>query len=105
MSLPSSTKKLVEHRLQEYCEKKFPPEVSNEIQLKFKIRGNSVTLLEERMAFAGLAKWVDITVAQFRFDPKTKKWALYWADRNDRWHEYDDLSPDKDLDVLLNEVD
>ena len=44
-------------------------------------------------------------VAQFRYDSATEKWTLYRADRNERWHEYWDLDPDKNLDTLLREVD
>jgi hypothetical protein len=31
-------------------------------------------------------------------------WSLYWADRNDHWHRYDDLDPGP-LDTVLNEIE
>ena len=31
-------------------------------------------------------------------------WTLYWADRNSRWHPYDDLEPTGDLDAVLREI-
>lgn len=37
--------------------------------------------------------------AQLRYDPASHDWTLYWADRNSRWHRYDDIDPD-----LLNEI-
>jgi len=42
---------------------------------------------------------------QFRLRPRDSHWLLYWADRNSRWHEYDDLEPSANLDDLLGEVD
>ena len=49
--------------------------------------------------------WVGIPIAQFRFNPKNSKWTLYCADRNSRWHEYNDLDPDQEFETLLREVD
>jgi hypothetical protein len=62
-------------------------------------------MFEERPSFPDRSIWVNIVVAQFRFDPETGKWTLYWADRNSRWHVYEDVPPNKNLDVLLREVD
>lgn len=42
--------------------------------------------------------------AQFRFDPGHLVWTLYWADRNGRWHMYNDVTPTPDLADLLAEV-
>lgn len=43
--------------------------------------------------------------AQFRFDPTELKWTLYLADRNGRWHVYDEIESSPDLVELLREVD
>ena len=43
-------------------------------------------------------------VAQLRCRPKTHHWSLYWADRNGRWHRYDDLAPGP-VDQVLNEIE
>lgn len=42
--------------------------------------------------------------AQFRFDPDQLQWTLFWADRNGRWHPYDDVMPTPDRADLLAEV-
>jgi DUF3024 family protein len=46
-----------------------------------------------------------VRIAQLRYDPTALAWTLYWADRNSRWHPYDDLEPTKDLDAVLREID
>jgi hypothetical protein len=43
-------------------------------------------------------------VAQIRRQ-KTGEWALYWRDRNGRWHKYDQVRPMKELPVILAELD
>jgi hypothetical protein len=104
MSLPQFVRELVERKLSEYCENKIPEHARSQIRLKHKVRGNSVTLFEERPDFIDKNTWIEITVAQFRYHPSNKKWSLYYRDRNSRWHEYWDIDSDPDLDVLLQEV-
>ena len=37
--------------------------------------------------------------------PATRTWALYWRDRNLRFHLYDQLEPSQDIGDLLREID
>ena len=105
MSLPELIRRMVEDKLGEYCRRRFPPHLRDQVRLGFKFRGNTATLFEERPVFGIPDKWVDIPVAQFRFAADRKEWTLYCADRNSRWHEYLDTEPTADLDALLREVD
>ena len=105
MALPELTKRAVEKKLAEYCDRRIPVAVRDQVRLRFKFRGNSVTLFEERPAFRREGVRVDIVVAQFRYERETRLWRLYCADRNSRWHEYFDTDPTHDFDALLAEVD
>jgi len=105
MALPTFTRTMIEHKLGIYCEKRVPPELMDQVRLGFRIKGNSVTLFEEQPAFLKPNEWVEIKIAQFRFNLKTNEWTLYCADRNSRWHGYWDLEPSKNFDDLLQEVD
>jgi hypothetical protein len=105
MALPSLTRTLIEKKLKKYCDQRIPAHVKSSIRLIFKIRGNSVTLIEERPLFTDPSTWVGLAVAQFRFNRKTSKWTLYCADRNSRWHEYLESEPDEKIGTLLRHVD
>lgn len=105
MALPAHTRKLVEGRLEKYCAQRVPLHVRHQVRLNFKFRGNSVTLFEVRPAFGAPDVWVDIKVAQFRFDPAHSVWTLYCADRNSKWHEYYEIEPSPNFDDLLEEVE
>ena len=52
----------------------------------------------------GPGAWTRMPIAQLRYDTAAGTWTLYWADRNRRWHRYDDLDPPQ-LDDLLKEID
>ena len=105
MALPEFTKQLVESRLSSYCEERVPLHVRDQVRLAFKIRGNSVTLFEQRPNFQDKSQWIDLPVAQFRYNPGNTKWTLYCCDRNSKWHEFLPFPPNKDFVKLVNEVE
>ena len=105
MALPVLTRALVEAKLKNYCERRIPAHVSSSVRLTFNIRGNSVTLNEERPRFNYPSSWTATPVAQFRFNPETSAWTLYCADRNSRWHPYSESDPAPQLETLLKSVD
>ena len=105
MALPETTRRAAEKALSEFCARRIPVHLRDEIRLGFRFRGDSVTLFEERPAFGQDETWVEIPVAQFRFDAEPKEWTLFCSDRNSRWHEYLDSGPEHDLEKLLREVD
>jgi hypothetical protein len=103
MPLPEFTKKLIETKLAEYCDRKIPIHVRDQVKLIYKIIGNKVTLIETRPYHLNPSIWTEIPIAQFRFD-NNKQWLLY-VSRNDRWHLYDLIPPSTDFDDLLKELD
>jgi hypothetical protein len=105
MALPPLVRQLVEAKLGSFCASRIPEHARHQVRLGFGIRGNSVTLYEERVTFFKPGEWVRIRVAQLRYAPEDRSWTLYWRDRNDRWHEYSDLDPTSDLTAVLAEID
>lgn len=70
--------------------------------MNYKIRGNNVTLIEERPGFMS-DKWVQLDIAQFRLDEN--KWKVYWRDSKEKWHFVDEILPDEDFEIQLEIVD
>ena len=105
MPLPPLIRQLMDKKLGKYCEKKIPVDLLDKIRVSYKVRGNSVTLIESRPYWDDPSEWSNLAVAQFRYDPKDKTWTLYCADRNNRWHLYIDTESSPNLDDLLKEVD
>ena len=93
-------------KIKRYCNHKTPPELRDEMRLEVDVRGDSVTISDCRPLWRGEpGEWTRMKIAQLRYDPSTARWALYWADRNSRWHRYDDLEPTTDLDEVIAEID
>jgi len=104
MALPDLVRRLVEVRLSQFCLDRILPHIRNEIRLIFMIKGNSVTLIEERPYYLDCSRWTQSPVAQFRYEPESQKWNLHCRDRNGRWHKYDRFDPSKNFEALLREV-
>lgn len=105
MPLPPLVKTLIEKKVGEYCKNKVPAHALHQVNVSYKIRGNSVTIFENRVPWRPeWTEWTSMPIAQIRYDVKTGKWALYCADRNDRWHEYIDMML-QNIDKILAEID
>lgn len=105
MALPDLQRQLVDSLVGNYCKNKVPAHLREELFNDYKIRGNSVVIFESRRNWQDHSLRTEIVVAQFRFDSKTSKWALYCADRNSRWHIYDLVVPTKNLQELIDQVE
>jgi hypothetical protein len=93
-------------KIKRFCEHRTPPHLRDEMRLEVDVRGNSITIADCRPLWQGApGEWTRMKIAQLRYEPQTTTWKLYWADRNSRWHFYDDLEPTTDLDAIINEID
>jgi hypothetical protein len=106
MALPILVKTLAEKKVGDFCKKRVPLHVIDKVNLSYKIRGNSITIFENRHPWhKDMKEWTSMAIAQLRYNEKTGEWALRCADRNDRWHEYYDMEPTKEIDKILAEID
>ena len=105
MSLPEEIKRQVEQVLHPYCQARVPEYARGQVRVDFKFRGNSVTLFEERPAFGRPETWVEIVIAQFRYDRDNGEWTLYCANRNSKWLRFTEVDPNSDFESLLQDVD
>ncbi|MFD2328175.1 DUF3024 domain-containing protein [Cohnella sp. GCM10020058] len=100
--LDSFTKKRIEKILNNYMDKKIPNHLKHEIQIKYKFRGNTVTLSQEKPSYMP-GERVEFPIAQFRFEDS--HWKVYWQDSRNKWHFIDDIEPDTNFETQLKAVD
>ncbi|MGE7824140.1 DUF3024 domain-containing protein [Paenibacillus sp. NPDC093718] len=96
------TKKRIMKIMDQYTQNAVPEHVKSQIRISYKIRGNHVTLIEERQGYNS-DQWVQMPVAQFRLDEN--EWKIYWQDSKGKWHFIDDIEPNEDFEVQLKIVD
>jgi hypothetical protein len=105
MPLPEFTKRLVEITLLTYCHNKVPEHARQEVKIYFKVRGDNVTIYESRPYHLDPSVWKEKPVARFRYDQESKKWSLYCADRNSKWHPHTEAEPSLNFDDLVKAID
>jgi hypothetical protein len=105
MAIPELTRRRAEKLLQELIDRRVPQRFRKEIQLSVEVRGNAVTLFEDRPVWRMPGQWSHRKLAQFRYDPTSERWALYWSDRHGRSLRYEGKRPAADIATLIREVD
>jgi hypothetical protein len=105
MAIPTQLRFTIDAQMQEYCARKIPEHVRDQVRMSYTVRGNNVTLIEERRSYADPAIWSKMPIAQFRYDETDRDWLLYCADRHSRWMIYGAAAQAHDLRELLDEVD
>ncbi len=77
------------------------------IRYEMDVDGRSVTILECRPPWReeyGL-EWTRFPVARLRYTKARREWALYWRDRNLKFHLYDLVEPTPNVESLLAQID
>lgn len=105
MAIPELTLRRVQKMLDTYCENKIPPNARHQVQLVHRKRGNAVVLYERRPDWLDPSQHTEMAIARFVYAPETGTWSLKYADRNDRWHLFEDFCGVTDFSELLEEVE
>ena len=105
VAIPELEMARVRKRLQVFCDR-VPPHARDQVWYDWRVRGNQVTLSEQRPRWQGAPGEVtSIEFARFQYDPATNSWMLKWSDRNARFHPYKGFESVRSFERLVDEVD
>jgi hypothetical protein len=104
MAIDELQKYKVNKLLTEFCDSRIPVHVKKQIKLSFQIRGNYVTLYENRKSYLDNTAWIKEKIAQFRYDEETITWSLFWWRHTGKWYLYERMNPSLEIKDLINEV-
>ena len=63
-----------------------------------------VDIVEVRPPWDGLGEHTRFPIARLRYTKSTELWAIYWLDRNLKFHEYERKRPTKSVQALLDHI-
>lgn len=101
MPLPEIEQHRVDKLLKDFCDRRVPLRVRDDVELTYKIIGKKVILIETRPYFDDPSQWSEVPIAQFEYDASANLWSLYAYDRNNKRKPYS-TGP---LEKLIQEVD
>lgn len=92
--------------VQDYCGDRIAPQFRDEVRVECDQRGSNLTIFECRPPWKTELgpSWTRQPVAQLRYDPTSRRWTLYCADRNGHWHRYERAEATNRVARLLDEI-
>ncbi len=90
--------KRIEKHVGQYIESKRPaPHLRDQVDLTFRIEGQSVVVYEIREAWNRPGEKIEEFIAKATYVKKSNSWKIYWQRADLKWHSYD---PDPQVDTL-----
>lgn len=94
------------HRIQLWARERVPEGEWDALRVEADVSACHVDIVEVRPSWPGGGQEpIREAVARLRYTQTTGLWAIYWCDRNSRFHEYKDKPPSKDVHVLLDHIE
>ncbi len=105
MAIPELALRRAEKLLGELIDRRVPERFRDEIRMSVEVRGNGVALFEDRPVWRMPGQWSHRKIAQFRYEPASEQWSLFWTNRHRQWLRYEGKRPTADVASLIREVD
>lgn len=101
MAIPELEMARVAKSLDVYCEK-MPARLDDEARYAWRVRGNHVSVSEERPNWNGLpGEFTVHEIARFRYDPTAGQWTLRWRDAKGRLQVYEGAEATRSFEELV----
>jgi len=72
MALNDLEKQRVKKLVENFCSKRIPPDLQNQIKIAHKVRGNDVVIIETRPHWKEKDVWTEMPVARCSYDHKSQ---------------------------------
>jgi hypothetical protein len=90
----------------QFVEKHRPPaHLRNQVDLAFRIEGQSVIIFEIRELWNQRDKKIESPIAKATYIKKTNSWKFYWQRADLKWHRYEPTSEVKTIEEFLAVVE
>lgn len=87
------------------AENRPPASVRHEVDLSYRIKGQSIVIFEIRPFWDNPNKTVEEPVAKATFSQKQNIWKIYWQRSDLKWHRYDPEPLVETLEEFIEIVD
>ena len=89
----------------EFCQRRVPNHVNDQIRLSYTIGNHQIVISEERPMRDASAEWIVLEIAKLRYVRARNEWQLYWKRANGKWWRYEPHTASKRLEALIKEID
>ena len=90
MTLSEFEIKRCEKLVAEFVKKRRPPpHIRSEVDLAFRIRGQSIEIFEVRSHWRDVGKTLEHPIAKATYNKTKRSWKIYWQPADLKWHGYE----------------
>jgi len=105
MAISEFELKRCEKKLEQFLEENRPPaHIRAEVDLAYRISGQSIEIFEIRPGFRDTSKVTEISVAKTTYVKSQKVWKVYWMRQDLKWHSYPPAPQVRHLEEFLTLV-
>ncbi|MCW2783464.1 MAG: hypothetical protein JWR35_3915 [Marmoricola sp.] len=91
-------------RIKKWCDSIWPEHMWDQAKVEANLGPTHVTIVEVRPGWMGGPESTRFPIARLRYTETTGHWAIYWRDRNLKFHEYQYKRPSKNVQSLLDYI-
>jgi len=92
------------HRIHLWARERVPEHLWDQLKVEADVSDRHVDIVEVRPPWDGVGEHTRFPIARLRYTRATGVWAIYWRDRNLRFHEYKRKRPTKNVQALLDHI-
>ena len=92
------------HRIELWCRDRVPEHLWAQVKVEADVEPRHVTIVEVRPPWDGVGEYTRFPIARLRYTSSTGLWAIYWRDRNLKYHVYERKRPSKNIQTLLDHI-
>ncbi len=87
------------------CSRRTPANLKDKLRFEYHIEKQNVFIYEVRPVWNNPKKITKLPFAKLTFVKSRNIWKLYWKRASGKWERYEPKDSDKDLGVLVQEID
>lgn len=91
-------------RIKKWCDSIWPEHMWAQAKVEADVAPTHVTIVEVRPDWRGGPESTRFPIARLRYTKTTGQWAIYWRDRNLKFHEYQHQRPSTNVQSLLDYI-
>ena len=105
MALSELERKRYERAVAKFVEgRRPPPDIRPQLDLGFRLEGQSVEIFEIRPAWRRPNEKVESSVAKATYVKRTEEWRVYWQRADLKWHRYEPCPTTSSIEEFLQVV-
>lgn len=92
-------------RIHTWARGRVPEHLWSELKVEADVADRYVDIVEVRPPWDGVGEHTRFPIARLCYTNATGQWAIYWRDRNLKFHEYKRKRPTKNIQALLDHIE